>query len=76
MLAKQVIITGLIEIGLVIFTIYLLTLPRFLTPEGLSERMRRTAYYLGVLFMSITFAWSVILGAVLTLNGVVIGSQF
>ena len=76
MLTNQVVVTSLIEVGLILFTTYLLILPRALTPEGMSDRLRQSAYYMGVLFLAITFAWSVILGSVLTLHGVVIGGRF
>jgi hypothetical protein len=58
----------LIELMLIVLTLVLLIQPtRFFKPNAM--KLRKTANWVGLVLLCLTFCWSVVVGIVLTMNG-------
>lgn len=66
---KQVLVSLLLESGLITLTTLLLAQPKVMFATR-SERARSLAFSGGLLFLCLTFCWSVIFGCVLYLNDI------
>jgi hypothetical protein len=71
MMPKQVLVSMLLEVSLILFTTILLTQPRFLF-FNLSLRTRAALRASGWAMLCITFCFSVIFGCILALNATTI----
>lgn len=69
---KPVILAFIIESFLVMVTVALLVQPESVF-RGQTERIRSALRAGGYVFLCLTFCWSVVFGAVLTLNSMTLG---
>jgi hypothetical protein len=67
-LPQQIVVSMLIEAGLIVLTTLLLAQPRAVFSAALSERARSAATYGGLMLLCITFMWSVIFGMLLSVH--------
>lgn len=72
MITNPLIIAGGVELGLVLFTMILLLQPKFIFREVGHSRTKSVSTWSGMVLLCMTFCWSVIFGAVLFLNHLVI----
>jgi len=62
---SSIIVVLAIESILIVFTTLLLVRPAFLFRDDAHQRKRKVALWLGVLFLGVTFCWSVLVGVLI-----------